>query len=89
MSGPASSNERVVDVREISPSVRHTVIDQLFTHLATGETLQLVVDHDPHRLRLRLEANCDGGIVWDYLQEGPDVWRVRLGRGAGAQARAK
>ncbi|MEC5293506.1 DUF2249 domain-containing protein [Aurantimonas sp. C2-6-R+9] len=78
----ALSNERVVDVREIGASVRHTVISQLFIHLAAGETLQLIVDHDPRRLKLQLEAGCDGGICWDYLEKGPDIWRVRLGRKA-------
>ncbi|WP_180899639.1 DUF2249 domain-containing protein [Martelella soudanensis] len=78
----ALSKERVVDVREIGPSVRHTVITQLVTHLAAGETLQLIVDHDPRRLKLQLEAGRDGGICWEYLEKGPDIWRVRLGRGA-------
>lgn len=83
MTTSISTKERIVDVREISPSVRHTVITQLFTHLRARETLQLVVDHDPRRLRLQLEAGCDGGICWVYLEEGPEVWRVRLGRGEG------
>jgi len=81
MGEQALSKERVVDVREISPSVRHTVITQLVTHLAAGETLQLIVDHDPRRLKLQLEVR-DGGICWEYLEKGPDIWRVRLGRGA-------
>jgi uncharacterized protein (DUF2249 family) len=82
MSKQAVSNERVVDVREISPGVRHTIIAQLFAHLGEGETLQLIVDHDPRRLRLQLEAASSGSISWDYLKQGPDVWRVRIGRGA-------
>lgn len=79
MGEQALSKERVVDVREISPSVRHTVITQLLTHLAAGETLQLVVDHDPRRLKLQLEAGRGGGIGWAHLEKGPEIWRVRLG----------
>jgi uncharacterized protein (DUF2249 family) len=48
--------ERVIDVREISPRIRHTVIFQLFEHLDDVSSLQLIADHDPRPLRLQLEA---------------------------------
>lgn len=70
MSEQSLSDERVVDVREISPSVRHTVIVQLFTHLAAGETLQLLVDHDPRRLKLQLEAAYEAGASWTISKRG-------------------
>mgnify|MGYP002712241028 CR=1 FL=1 len=73
--------ERVVDVRTIDPSVRRTIIEQLFTHLHDDQTLQLVVDHNPRRLKLLLEAGSGGRFSWDDLESGPDVWRVRIGRG--------
>jgi len=71
-------NERVIDVREISPRVRHTVIFQLFEHLGETDSLQLVADHDPRPLRLQLESKHGTNCHWTYLEEGPDVWRVRL-----------
>jgi Uncharacterized conserved protein (DUF2249) len=46
--------ERVIDVREISPRIRHTVIFQLFEHLDDVRSLQLIADHDPRPLRLTL-----------------------------------
>ncbi len=73
--------ERVVDVREISPSIRHTVIVQLFEHLDNANSLQLIVDHDPRRLRLQLEDKHGERVQWTYLEQGPDRWRVRLGFG--------
>ncbi|PKP72077.1 MAG: hemerythrin [Alphaproteobacteria bacterium HGW-Alphaproteobacteria-5] len=76
--------ERVVDVRIIDPGVRHTIIQQLFSHLRDGQTLQLVVDHNPRRLKLLLEAGSGGRFSWDDLESGPDVWRVRIGRGGRA-----
>jgi uncharacterized protein (DUF2249 family) len=41
----------------------------------------LVNDHDPKPLRYQLEAEHAGRFTWDYLKAGPDVWRVRIGRG--------
>lgn len=79
-----TQNERIVDVREISRGVRHTVIHQLFDNLNPEQTLQLIVDHDPRPLKLQLEARHGLRVVWDYLEHGPDVWRVRISRGSPA-----
>jgi uncharacterized protein (DUF2249 family) len=73
-----SADERVIDVRQIDPRHRHTIILQLFEHLPGGGTLQLVADHDPRPLRFQLEAMYAAHCQWAYLEEGPDVWRVRL-----------
>lgn len=40
-------------------------------------------DHDPKPLRYQFEAEHAGQFTWEYLERGPDVWRVRTGR-AGA-----
>jgi uncharacterized protein (DUF2249 family) len=73
-------NERIVDVREVNPGVRHTIILQLVQHLRTDETLQLIVDHDPRRLKLQLEAKYGAGLSWNALEKGPNLWRARIGR---------
>ncbi|MGO4558221.1 DUF2249 domain-containing protein [Mesorhizobium sp. 2RAF21] len=73
-------DERVIDVREISPRLRHTVIFQLFGHLDETSSLQLIADHDARPLRLQLEARHGERCLWTYLEQGPDVWRVRLHR---------
>lgn len=74
----AVKDERVIDVREIEPRVRHTVIFQLFEHLDKTNCLQLIADHDPRALRLQLEAKHGNRCRWTYLGRGPDVWRIRL-----------
>jgi len=71
-------NERVIRVADIAPQYRHTVIFQLFEHLEPDQSLQLVVDHDPKPLRLQLQGRHGERCGWEYLEEGPDVWRVRL-----------
>ena len=74
----AIKGERAIDVREISPQIRHTVIFQLFEHLDDTSSLQLIADHDPRSLRLQLEAKHGDRCRWTYLEQGPDQWRVRL-----------
>ncbi len=78
MDGQVPAGERVVDVREIDPRHRHLIIVQLFENLPVGETLQLVVDHNPKPLRFQLENRYGSQCSWTFLEEGPDIWRVRL-----------
>lgn len=77
----AVKEERVIDVREIKPHIRHAIIFQLFERLDQRNSLQLIADHDPKPLRFQLEAKYGGRCYWSYLEEGPDIWRVRLRRG--------
>jgi uncharacterized protein (DUF2249 family) len=72
------SLERVIKVMDIDPRHRHGIIFQLFDHLGPESSLQLVVDHDPKPLRYQLEARHGRLCDWCYLEQGPDVWRVRL-----------
>lgn len=70
--------ERVINVADIDPQYRHAILFRLFEHLAPDSSLQIVVDHDPRRLRPQLEARYGLRCDWFYLETGPDVWRVRL-----------
>jgi uncharacterized protein (DUF2249 family) len=70
--------ERVIEVADIEPRFRHNIIGRLFEHLAPGHSLQIVVDHDPQRLRFHLDLAFGELCDWTYLEQGPDVWRVRL-----------
>jgi len=72
------ASERIITVADIDPRHRHAILFRLFEHLAADQSLQIVVDHDPKRLRLQLEAHHGARCDWSYLQRGPDVWRVRL-----------
>ncbi len=78
------SNEQAtkttVDVREIPPPQRHPLIFGTFDGLASGEALMLVNDHDPKPLYYQFQAQHAGKFTWDYLENGPDVWRVRVAK---------
>ena len=74
--------ERIIDVRQIEPRLRHTIIFQIFAALQQGQAIQIRSDHDPKPLRRQFELNCEGAFGWTYLEEGPDVWRIRISRDA-------
>lgn len=74
--------DRIVDVRTEIPRVRHELIFETFGTLAPETGFILVNDHDPKPLYYQLAAENAGEFTWDYLDEGPEVWRVRIGRTA-------
>lgn len=74
---PASD---AIDVRDIAPAQRHPLIFQRFDALNVGDSFMLINDHDPKPLRYQLVAEYAGDLIWDYLEQGPSVWRVRLGK---------
>lgn len=69
-----------VDVRTIAPRERHPLIFSTFRGLAAGQAMELVNDHDPRPLFYQFQAEMPGGFRWDYLESGPDTWRVSITR---------
>ena len=69
-----------IDVRHIIPRERHPLIFSTFDHLDAGEALLLVNDHDPKPLFYQFQAESKGEFTWDYLETGPNVWMVRIGK---------
>lgn len=70
----------VVDVRTLVPAQRHAKIFQLVNELAPGGSFILVNDHDPKPLYYQLEAEYPKQFSWTYLERGPQVWRVEIGK---------
>ena len=70
----------VLDVREIPPRERHPLILGTFDALTPGESFVLVNDHDPKPLHYQFQFEKAGQFTWDYQEQGPDVWRVEIGR---------
>jgi uncharacterized protein (DUF2249 family) len=69
-----------LDVRVIPPREKHPTIFQTFDALDSGDSFVLVNDHDPFPLRYQFEAERTGLFSWRYLEQGPVVWRVEIGR---------
>ena len=76
--------ERVIDVRDIEPRFRHQIIHRLVEQLSSDASLQLIADHPPKPLRYQLELRFGDACKWSYLEEGPDVWRVRIAKAENA-----
>lgn len=69
-----------LDARIIPPLEKHPTIFRTFDTLKAGESMLLVNDHDPKRLRYQLAAERPNGFEWTYQESGPTVWRVRIER---------
>lgn len=69
-----------LEVRHLPPAQRHQVIFERFDALPIGGSFVLVNDHDPKPLYYQLTAEYAGKLLWQYLEQGPEVWRVRLGK---------
>ncbi|MCC6608026.1 MAG: DUF2249 domain-containing protein [Anaerolineae bacterium] len=74
------SNETTLDIRTIPPMQRHPLIFDQFEALDTDESFVLVNDHDPKPLFYQFQAERTDQFTWEYLEQGPQAWRVRIGR---------
>ncbi len=82
MSAMVGADANVVDVRSLVPAQRHQKIFELVHQLTPGSAFVLVNDHDPKPLYYQLEAEYPKQFSWTYLERGPDVWRVEIGKPA-------
>jgi uncharacterized protein (DUF2249 family) len=71
---------QVLDVRTLIPRERHRLIFETYGGLKSGESFDLVNDHDPKPLYYQFQAEHAGEVEWEYLEQGPQVWRVKIGR---------
>lgn len=69
-----------LDVREVPKAQRHPLIFDRFAALPDQGAFVLVNSHDPKHLRDEFERDHRDAFTWDYLDDGPAVWRIRIGR---------
>lgn len=74
------SEPKTLDVRVIPPREKHPTIFNTFNALAPGESFILLNDHDPRPLRYQFEAEHAGKFGWEYVEQGPAVWRVQISK---------
>lgn len=75
---PTADSE--LDVRSEPPAHRHELIFERYEALGAGEGFVLVNDHDPKPLEYQFAAERPDQFTWEYLEQGPTTWRVRIGR---------
>ncbi|HET6528419.1 MAG TPA: DUF2249 domain-containing protein [Balneolaceae bacterium] len=76
-----AETEQQLDVRKIPPYKKHAAIFETYNNLGKGEAFVIINDHDPKPLRFQFIAERGKDkFSWEYLEEGPQVWRVRIGK---------
>ena len=66
------------DIRPYPPTERHEMFYKAFADIKPGEAFEFINDHDPKPLYYQMEAESKEPFRWEYLQEGPDEWKVRV-----------
>lgn len=67
-----------LDVTQIAPRLKHPTIFEHFDALAEGEGFIIYNDHDPKPLYYQLLGERGNIFTWEYLEEGPDSWRIQI-----------
>jgi len=79
-SDPNRDAKVVLDVRPIPGRVKHAQIFQRWHNLPVGQFFVLLNDHDPVPLRYQFEAEFAGAFSWEYLEQGPEEFRVKISK---------
>ena len=74
-----------IDLRDIPSRDRHPLVFNTYRLLLAGQTMELVVDHEPEHLYQEFQEGRLGAFGWDYIERGPKLWRVRIMRIGSAQ----
>ena len=70
----------VLDVTVIEPRLKHPTIFEKFDSLQSGEAFIIYNDHDPKPLYYQLLGERGQIFDWDYLENGPQVWQVKIAK---------
>lgn len=80
--------ERKINISSVSSIEKQYAIFQKFASLGKGEKIELINNHDPkpfynqfcEALNFQFHAARSEQFQWDYLEKGPDLWRVNVTR---------
>jgi len=67
-----------LDARTVTHAIRHATIFGALDSVRSGGGLVLVAPHDPLPLLRQLEGREPGAFAVDYLERGPEAWRLRF-----------
>jgi len=69
-----------LDLRNTPRPQRHPIVFTAFDRLEEGEWFVLINDHDPQPLRRQIERMREGKMAWEYIERGPEIFRIRITR---------
>jgi regulator of cell morphogenesis and NO signaling len=70
-----------LDVTVLEPRQKHPTIFANYDSLQPGNSLIIHNDHDPKPLYYQLLDERGNTFAWEYLEEGPQNWRVKITKG--------
>lgn len=73
-----TTEQNILNVSILEPRLKHPTVFERFDELISGESLTIHNDHDPKPLYYELQAERGDIFDWQYLENGPDVWRVKI-----------
>jgi uncharacterized protein (DUF2249 family) len=76
--GAEEAAEPELDVREVPHSLRHATVFGALDAVPAGTAMVLVAPHDPLPLLAQIEQRSPGAFSVEYLERGPEAWRLRL-----------
>jgi len=68
----------VVNVPDYPPREKHPTIFSTFDELKSGQSMQIINDHDPRPLLYQFMMERPEQFNWEYLEEGPETWKVAI-----------
>ncbi len=74
------NGEIVINVPTIEPRLKHQTIFNTFDNLKPGEAFIIHNNHDPKPVFYQLNQMHGDVFTWEYLQEGPQWWDIRVTR---------
>ncbi|MCS3799532.1 iron-sulfur cluster repair di-iron protein [Niastella sp. OAS944] len=72
--------ENILNVTLLEPRQKHPTIFARFDALNEGESVTIHNDHDPKPLYYQLLGERGNTFSWEYLEQGPEWWKVRIGK---------
>jgi uncharacterized protein (DUF2249 family) len=77
---PVLTIDARLDVRSLPHGQRHARVLEALSALPPDGALVLVAPHAPRPLLAEIDARYPGQFESEWLQEGPEVWQIRLHR---------
>jgi regulator of cell morphogenesis and NO signaling len=68
----------VLNVPAIPPAQKHPTVFKTFDSLKEGASFILQNDHDPIPLFYEMKAELGDNFIWEKIENGPEVWKVKL-----------
>lgn len=68
----------ILNIPVVEPQQKHALIFNVFETLRVGDSFIIHNDHDPKPVSYQLKATHGDVFEWEYLQQGPQWWDIRV-----------